>query len=629
MRIMKFFRCSVDAYLLILMFLLPVKFAGTIVGVPEIPASYSLDAVDLLFMSWPTAWFYFSAGLYALLVPIAYPQSFSCNWRDEIVPWLWLGLAVWSLVGFINASVADFAWQQTAHLFAAAAFVLGAAWHCRANPRMSRLIFAVSALAMLTTVLLGWYQYFVGIRDTLEFLDQEQARAGYKFADNLRSRLAQVRIFSSFALCNNFAGYLILVLPVSVWMAWRAGGMFEPPRISRILFVALTLILSLPILLLAGSRAAIIALAASMTLCSIPFWRLITVKARFFCLALVFAAVGAAVYAANRGRGFESLWVRLDYFRAAAESMLNHPWLGTGWGDFFHEYTWRKTVVSAEAPHTPHNLFLAFGSQTGVPGLLLSVVALFAPVVLLFRRLNTLDYSPATASQAGGASISGASRRGAAIHKNRGLPSWREKLESPAFPVLIGWLAWSLHSVLDLNLQVPSALATGLILFVGANAEAGVTRGDFKRDWKFGIGIAIRLLAAVGAMFLAVVLSVREKPYSEMREFCSPHFKDPGEFAAISLSEVAARLEKCRTAAPDSPFAWGLAADFAAARGDLVAAEAYLRQAAKRSPERSHFHYKLYLLRMRLGDESGAAAALAVANRLFPLHPRYKKAPER
>ena len=65
--------------------------------------------------------------------------------------------------------------------------------------------------------------------------------------------------------------------------------------------------------------------------------------------------------------------VRADYIARASEMMLANPLCGTGWGDFFHDYTKIKKIDSAEAPHTPHNFLLALGSQCGFPGFLIAL----------------------------------------------------------------------------------------------------------------------------------------------------------------------------------------------------------------------------------------------------------------
>src|SRR3546814_17634841 len=61
-------------------------------------------------------------------------------------------------------------------------------------------------------------------------------------------------------LPNNLAAHLVLVLPPALYLVWDWAKRVDPPRPSQIILTSLCAIAGIPLLLLPGSRAALVAL---------------------------------------------------------------------------------------------------------------------------------------------------------------------------------------------------------------------------------------------------------------------------------------------------------------------------------------------------------------------------------
>ena len=287
--------------------------------------------------------------------------------------------------------------------------------------------------------------------------------------------------------------------------------------------------------------------------------------------------------------------VRFDYFRAAWEIFTDNPLTGTGWGDFFHEYMKIKTVISDEAPHDPHNFILAFASQTGVAGLLASAGFLFYPAGALRKKVRA-GWS--------------------------GLVSFFS-LESMAF---IGWTAWALHTLSDINFEVPGTVATALLIVFAALAPERSEETAKRKPLKY-LWLLLCVFIAVSSIYGSWRALKAETAFYELQELCDYRLKTPEEFSKISTDEVNRALYRSVDLIPSSPFPWATAADFMwmKKRPDLTLM--YYKEANKRSPERPSFYFRLYLFNRMLGNDDEAARNLQKAKELFPNNPQYKSEP--
>jgi len=97
-------------------------------------------------------------------------------------------------------------------------------------------------------------------------------------------------------------------------------------------------------------------------------------KAIFIVCLLSFAAIGCIVirYGITHGRlpGGNSMLVRWQYWRGAAQMYVDHPVTGVGGGNFGIFYTHYKTASALESVADPHNFLLSILTQYGPIGLI-------------------------------------------------------------------------------------------------------------------------------------------------------------------------------------------------------------------------------------------------------------------
>jgi O-antigen ligase len=128
-------------------------------------------------------------------------------------------------------------------------------------------------------------------------------------------------------------------------------------------------------------------------------------------------------YAAFFQKGATSVSARFDYWRAAAQTTKDKPLFGTGPGTFAIAYAKIKRPES-EMARLAHNDYLEQASDSGVPGLL--AYALFIVTALAW------SYPKARKTAAPGPD------------------DWL------VFSVWLGVLGWSLQSLVEFGLYIPS-----------------------------------------------------------------------------------------------------------------------------------------------------------------------------
>ena len=114
-----------------------------------------------------------------------------------------------------------------------------------------------------------------------------------------------------------------------------------------------------------------------------------------------------------------------------------------------------------------------------------------------------------------------------------------------------------------------------------------------------------------------------ERAFTALNNLCDFRFKTREEAASITPEQVNNALKKCIENSPRSPFPWATAADFMVPHGFTPQAEAYYKEAVKRSPERPSFYYRLYLIQFNQGKFREAETNLKKARELFPKNNKY------
>jgi O-antigen ligase len=152
------------------------------------------------------------------------------------------------------------------------------------------------------------------------------------------------------------------------------------------------------------------------------------VRTAIIATVLLVGLAGFAVkYAGFFKKGATSVSARMDYWHAALHTARDHPLLGTGPGTFAIPYEKIKRPES-EMSRLVHNDYLEQASDSGLPGCLLYLLFLGGILVTTWPR-------------------------------NR-------PLTDQSFVIWLGALGWSLQSLLEFSLYIPS-LAWPALAFLG------------------------------------------------------------------------------------------------------------------------------------------------------------------
>lgn len=579
-------------YLIGLTFLLPLKF-GSLAVLPEATSFYPGDLFSWLIINWPAHSFGIFSGvaLFAALVVFA-PGMRPLRTSGGATALLWsFGLVLVSLIGWINAATIDYAVGETIHLAGIGAYVLAVRLWLRNRPEERRWFCAALAAGACWLIYSGLSQYFVGFAETREFVEKQIAE-GIPISHVMVAKINDDRVFATFVSCNVLAGYLLLLLPVTLYAVWRFAGHFEPVRLSRILLCGLVFSGLAAVLLLTRSRAAFLAAlltagAFAMTLPKRRIYRCIPV------VVLALAIVGGAIYIHRAGRGFGSMAERVDYLRSSVKMIAEKPLAGHGWGGFFYRHMELKTTGTDESAHDPHNLVMAFASQTGVIGGAVALAAVLLPLFWLGRRIF---------------------RRG-------GEETPEEGADGFARAVFWGECAFLLHAHMDVDLQIPASMAAAGAMLVAALPEASAqmaARG--RRRWL--LVAAGMLLAAVAAMGNILWLRA-EMAYDRLLTQARPQSAQD-RLRPVSDAEVVKALREAVALRPGSPFPWEIAGDYFWSRRDGAMAEKCYREAARCTPDRPSLYRRFFDLEMARGNRAAAAKHLRRMLELFPSNPKYQ-----
>ena len=640
----------------VLVFILPLKF-GMMTGLPEVATAMPTSLMELLYFSWP--YFVFSTFSALLLLGIAVCSvisgtGFKLNFGISIVG-SWFILLLSSVVGFYNASTLDFPLIQLTLFLGVASLALAIHQILALRPNLR--IWFINAVVASTVliVLLGLNQYFSGFEDTLNYVYAQEMRSGVKVSGNMLSRLRETRVFSTFSICNSLGAHLVLTIPVCIWAMLTKSSSLKTVIVTLGLFllyispslelsklgffilafptlvtVALTLsrfpeknrkLISLVVVLpVAGmmlfvfrytnSRGAF--LAAGFAILALATMSPVKLKAKLIGGGAALLLMLPFLFTDILARSLKSMYYRFDYYLAAMKMFANHPVVGIGWGDFFHEYTRIKGVPGSEAPHTPHNFILSFASQAGIAALAASFWVMAAPVVLCWRR-RTLGGS-----------------------------DWFNAV------VLASWGAWCAHSLVDFNIQVPGTIGVAVVLLLLLNTScetrgSPIPQSSEERDGTPGDTVESKdfvgederergnthLVASWAWLLLGAVLALTtllvsydrgkvETKFTRLMSACGMSVAGSREAIQLSGTELDVLLTDCVRTAPYSPFPWICAGNYAQRMRRWEKSEYFFKEALKHSPERASIYYHLFMSEAALGKYKAASRSLEKAAELFP-----------
>ncbi len=580
----KYFRKFVIVLILLLTFLLPLKLGG-IIGVPEVTSLFPDQLAAYLIITWPVFLFPVFSGFLLILALIAFPFKTISFDKDKslIVASLWVLLAFTSLLGAVNATVWDFVIMEITHLFGLAAYVITVYLFLKNVPKARTMLIASILAGLVITIYLGLDQYFVGFEEMREFITKQE-ETGVVSSEALKAKIFDNRLNAPFTTSNSLAGYLLLTMPLCLVYLWKLCAKVEPPKMVRLIFMPVVAACLFFVFFETKARGAFLSLilAAGTLIVFFPVkkwlrWSVI--------IAAPLTVIAGAVYIYKFGRGFESMATRVDYIWVSLKLLFKHPFAGTGWGDFFYDYMKIKITLSQEAPHTPHNLFMALGGQAGIFALLTSMGVLFYPLWTGAKKVRSL------------------------IAKHYYMQ------EDVA--LLFGFIAFLFHSMMDINLQIPAIIATAsaitLLLTMPAENESEKSK------------LPHRTAACIIALIIAVVaisggwhLLSSEYVFSQLTETCDLRKKTPEQILTVRPEEVYQKLEAAVKARPYSPFPYNVAGAFYMGTRHLDRAEFCYKKALKLAPDCAAYYFRLFLIQNLQRRNEEARKNLRKAHELFP-----------
>ena len=590
-KIHKLYRKFVIALILLFTFLLPLKLGG-IVGVPEATGLFTDELAVYLIITWPVFLFPFISGILLLLALLAFPFKTVSFGKDKtlIIASLWVLLAFTSILGAVNASVWDFVIMEITHLFGLAAYILTIYLFLKNVPKSRNMLIASILAGLVITVYLGLEQYFAGFAEMREYIIEQEKTTGIAGNGDLKARIFDDRVHAPFTGCNSLAGYLLLTIPLCLVTLWKLCAKVEPPKTARLIFIPIVAACLFFVFFETKARGAFLSLILTGGVFIIFF----PVKKWLRGIIIILAPlvlIAGVIYIYKFGRGFYSMSVRIDYIWASIKLLFKHPFAGTGWGDFFYDYMKIKTIQSREAPHTPHNLFLALGGQAGILALLASIGALFYPLWVGAKKVRSL------------------------------IVEHNYMQEDVA--LLFGLTAFLFHAMMDINLQVPALIATAgaitLLLAMSAEKESGSSKPSRRI-----IACFVALVVAAGAIVGGWHLISSEYVFSKLIDTCELRKKTPEQVANISPDEVYGKLEAAVKVRPYSPFPYSTAGAFYMGTRRFDRAELCYKKALKLAPDCAAYYFRLFSIQVIQGREEEAIKNLLKANELFPNNPKYK-----
>jgi len=192
------------------------------------------------------------------------------------------------------------------------------------------------------------------------------------------------RVMGTLVYPNALAGLTLLLFPVALVLA-RSKKL--RPAI-RGLATATVALLGLTAFYSTGSKAGWL---IALVIIGVYLFRLDRAVRLKTAMIIVVAVVGLGIFSVRFhsyfAHGATSVGARFDYWRAAVQTTVAHPFLGTGPGTFQRPYA-RIKSPDAEMARLAHNDYLEQFSDSGIPGGILYMCWIVLALFLAFQKIR-------------------------------------------------------------------------------------------------------------------------------------------------------------------------------------------------------------------------------------------------
>ena len=307
-------------------------------------------------------------GCGAMLLRLRIDRSFHLRRLPYDAPAL-----LFVVIGLLSVAVAPdkaFSFYNFYHLVPIYALTyLLAGQTLRKTRELQRVAFAM-ALSAALVILYGFYQFIFGIDiSSMKWVD------GEAFPELSK------RVFSTWENPNILAGYLDIVACIAVGLI----GVLQ--RGWRILAILL-LVATLACLGMTYARGACLVVAVVLAgYGALRDWRIL--------LGIVVVGAGALLFDPVLADRLLSVFTRVDtssemriaFWESTIAMVMDHPFLGIGWGMYFMvypEYDFYLQGAPVQIVHA-HNMYLNYAAEIGIPGALSFLWFFFGSLVLALR----------------------------------------------------------------------------------------------------------------------------------------------------------------------------------------------------------------------------------------------------
>jgi len=241
------------------------------------------------------------------------------------------------------------------------------------------------------------------------------------------AKFAKGRVMGTLVYPNALAGLILLLFPVSLLLAFNSTKRLRPP--IRATVITLTIFLGSTAFFWTGSKLGwLIAMALGGACLFRLQWPARLKWAALIAVMVIGLGIFAIRFHGYLAAGATSVGARFDYWRAAVETTIKHPLLGTGPGTFQRPYAQLKSPT-AEMARLAHNDYLEQFSDSGIVGGTLYGAWIVLSLLTIGRRV------------------------------------WRPG-DPASFAIFLGVVAWFIQGLGEFSLYVP-ALAWTAFTFLG------------------------------------------------------------------------------------------------------------------------------------------------------------------